>query len=276
MSDVLITLVGLNPIVNYVSILQYCSNESTLFLISTGKQGNNTSSRFADNLKEISQKKLPGIKVEYKIVDKNELKQIYKSARDIVKFIKEKSEKRYEPLEVVLDITGSTKINSAIFYDVFIREFESYKNVNLSISYVSSIDKKVYKTGLRSQCYDLDKLADELRVTKEELLKIQGYCNENNQIERIKSIDSKGFTLVFTFESEIKEPKDIKYHVYFALDLADRFGGNLSEINFIARSYKLEKSIDEDDGKRTLMNKLKNDTNRHLEERLHLKLIDEE
>lgn len=271
--DIIILLIGLNPIPNYISILNYCKKDSMIFLVYSDEKGNKTSMEFADKIECETKKRFQNVRINKVDISKNNFKIIYKEAEKIEREIKNEVQNTDHNLEVVLDITGSTKAISSIFYDVLSNSLSNENNINFSTSYIASEKEIIYERGFYEKQYRVEELAEISGVTKEELLAIQGYesYKNNSGIRLIKNIGLKNFTLVFYMESKGVKRENIKKDMFLALDLADKLGGNLSEIVFIVnKCNEINDKQQEEKFNNEFIKMLENNINRKLKGRIKI------
>lgn len=273
--DIIISLVGFNPIANYISILNYCKKDTKIFLIHSGT---NQTEDVAKNIKkvvlnrfnnEVEIKEVKSSKSDFKLIT-NSLNSVKEDIKNIIKLTEK------ENLEILLDITGSTKPNSAFAYSI-LSDLQKDNKVRFYQCYVSNEDEKIYESGYGDNRYLLENIAKESQVKKEEILDLYGYTeyrNTNENIKLIKKMVLENFTLIFSFESKGEKFNEIKEDVFIALDIAERLGGSLSKIFLEAKSFANEKEgLDEEDGQEEFIKTIENGTNKSYEGRIALKSL---
>lgn len=278
--DIIISLVGFNPIPNYVSILNYCRNNSKLFIIHSDKNETVSSLEVAKNIEKVTLQRFE--KAEATLIESS--KSEFNSINKILNSVKEEilkiiNSSKQSKIEILLDITGSTKPNAAFAYSILNSYFEQNDKVRFYQCYVSSEEEKIYQSGYENRIYSLKDLAKESKITKKEILNLHGYeeykkINENINI--IKNIVLENFTLIFHIESNKQRFREVKEDMFIALDIAERLGGSLSKILFEANSFINDgkKGIDDEEkAQKDFIEMFQNGTNKRYTNRITLKSL---
>ncbi|MFX0548664.1 hypothetical protein ACOAKC_04945 [Hathewaya histolytica] len=187
--DYYIALVGTNPLPNYISALNFCSEDTVVYLVYTNKKEKIISSKvLAEGIKEEIEKKKHCKNINLQPCDKSEFKEVKKIAKKVFQDIK--NQENFEDTgdnekNIVLDYTGGTKIMSAIFYDKF-KEFESECNYkfNIKFSYVDNSKRKIlYENYGDIERSKFEDIAKENNVTIEDIFSLHGYSVETGKEE---------------------------------------------------------------------------------------------
>ena len=283
--DVIISLVGFNPIPNYCSILNYCNEDTIIYLLYTNDNikmnkdvdsinRNDSSEKVADNIKETILKRFPKVVIEKIGTEKSDFKSIISVSQKIKSEIESINKRK---VKLLLDITGSTKPNSAFINYILTERFEYDDNIRLYKCYVSNEKEKIYQSGYEEAEYSLKDIAQKKCVTKEEILNLHGYdeyLKKNENIGFIKGIFIEKFTLIFYMKTLAQKINKIKEDIFIGIDISEKLGGSLSRIFFEAESFLdtgNNKITDEESGQEYFLKMLENETNKNYEERIILK-----
>lgn len=280
--DIIILLVGFNPIPNYVSILNYCKQDSKLFIIHSGRNETVSSFEIAKNIEKVTLERFE--KAEITLIESNKsdfsnINKILNNLKDeILKIINSIKKPK---IEILLDITGGTKPNVAFGYSILSDYFRGNDKVRLYEAYVSSEEEKIYQSGYEDRIHLLKDLALESKVTKEEILNLHGYkaySKVNENISLIKEVILETFTLVFYIKSNKQKFSEVKEDMFIALDISERLGGSHSKIFFEANSFinMGKKNItDEEIAQKNFVKMFENGTNKTYEGRIILKSLND-
>lgn len=278
--DIIISLVGFNPIPNYVSILNYCKQDSKLFIIHSGKNEAVSSLKVAKNIEKVTLERFEKAKItliESSKSDFNAITKVLDNVKDDILRIINSSEQA--KIQVLLDITGSTKPNAAFAYSNLSSYFGQNDKVRFYQCYVSSEEEKIYQSGYEDKIFSLKDLALESKVKKEEILNLHGYENykvTNENLSIIKNVILEDFTLIFYISSNKEKFREVKEEMFIALDIAERLGGSLSKIFFEADSFinHGKKNIpDEETAQEDFIEMFENGTNKSYKDRITLKSL---
>lgn len=303
--DYYISLIGKNPLPNYISALEYCEDATQAFFIYTMEENNTISTKIvAENIKLKLTKEFPNTTFELIGCKKNNYKEIEKSISKLFNNMNDKA-------KIVLDYTGCTKIISSIFYDAF---KEKAKNSNFEI-YASYTSNKGSKTVIYEELLDSSKDIETIAINdivknnpikSGDIIELHGYKanlngtmlknlteikhnkidrdSENNGIKDIGKMPNvelnEDYNLLCTFEHKLTKKKDNNYikrdneliKDYFKFrEIAEKIGG--TEVNIIIKLIGEEpKNIDFDELKRYFYDRIKNVSTNGIEKKVKLKL----
>lgn len=279
--DIIITLIGLNSIPNYATILNYCKKDSKVILVYTDDYITN-SEKLANNLKTLILNRFETVNIRMKVSSKSDFKNIVKTFTEISEEIMKEVENNGKDFtNILLDITGSTKPNSALALSI-LKDYLTLNNkVRFYESYVSNEEERIYQDGYNRAVYDLEELAGETDITKEEILDLYGYedyVKVNSNLKIIDYIVLQNFNLIFCVNSKATTFNKLKEEMFITIDVAEKLGGNSSKIFLKASSFinTGKKHIeDEEMAQENFIKMFENNTNKTLENRIILKSLND-
>ena len=183
-ADYFISLIGANPLPCFYSALQYCDDNTIIYLVYTKKAAANIGTKIlADNVKSKIKGKIGYDNVELIECDKSDPNEINKTINEILgKIYKNKNKKDPENIYVsnlVLDYTSGTKVMSALFYN----RFSNIGNENIKVVRVyledddTGTNSRFIKTSVDGYA-TFDFLRDTLEnfdIDVEDVVEIHGY-----------------------------------------------------------------------------------------------------
>lgn len=279
--DIIITLIGLNSIPNYATILNYCKKDSKVILVYTNDYITN-SEKLANNLKSLILTRFDNVNISMKVSSKSDFKNIFKTFTEISEEITKEVENNGKGFtNILLDITGSTKPNSALALSI-LKDYLTLNNkVRFYESYVSNEEERIYQDGYNRAVYDLEELAEENDITKEEILDLYGYeeyLKVNPNLKIIDNIVLQNFNLIFCVNSKATTFNKLKEEMFITIDVAEKLGGNSSKVFLKAYSFinTGKKHIeDEEMAQGNFIKMFENNTNKTLENRIILKSLND-
>lgn len=217
MKNIGIFIIGTSPSPIYISIQNYLKNsvDKMIFLATKDDEYSKGTYIYAEKLKKIFYKN----NIEIVDIDRSDLKKIDEKVSKIIESISQ-----YEDsVNIYLDFTGGTKLQSAFIREKFENDI-NFKKDKLNLVYVDGYDKKIHI----KQKSDIDYgniIFDNIKGCDEdenmiEIASLHGFNLElDNGFVRIVNEDGKS---EFTFDDVFMR----KYNLEFTTSLKNKIGNN--------------------------------------------------
>lgn len=271
-----ISLVGKNPMPNYISALNFCNKDTIVYLVYTEGSKNNISTKnVAINIKTNIEKKINNIKVILKPCNKSDSTNIEDVANDILDEVKKESKECYKKNikpKIILDYTGGTKSMAAIFVNIFeIRQKENDK-ADFSASYMAKTGKCIYETSFKfideeknvereEVSYNCEQINGYNEITVDDIINLHGYelvieddtyklkNNDGYIFNGYKGIviykillDELKLQIYFKVECQQSKVKELVDKYFYIKDISEKIGGTEVEINIIVKNLLLDQT----------------------------------
>ncbi|HHD2587072.1 hypothetical protein P5F43_14520 [Clostridium perfringens] len=276
----IVSLVGLSPVPNYISILNYISKEedNKIFLVYTSENSKAASSlKIAKTLERVIKEQHEKVDIVFIESNKSNFLKINESVNKIVEEIKKEDNKESK---LILDITGSTKANSAIFNNELKEAFLDEEEFLITISYLDNFSKQIQEFDLKrnkeKRVYNIDEIIERTKLSPKNILSLYNY----DKYKSVFSLDDikvylYGFNLLFykvTYKEKIKDKKE---EIFELFNVAEKLGGRFTTIVYEAKSFYddslKDKSLEEKDYMQHFLQKFANEANSSYSNRLVLK-----
>lgn len=276
----IVSLVGLSPVPNYISVLNYVKREddNKIFLVYTSENSKVASSlKIAKTLERVIKELCEKVEVVFVESDKSNFLKIHQSVNKIIHDINREDNKRSN---LILDITGSTKANSAIFNNELKEAFLHNEEFNITISYLDNFSKQIQEFDLKrnkeKRIYKIDEIIERTKLSPKNILSLYNYDTDNSTF----SLDDinmylYGFNLLFYKVTDKVRIKEKKEEVFELFNTAEKLGGRFTTIVYEAESFYddslKDKSLQEKDYMKHFLQKFENEANSSYSNRLVLK-----